>query len=98
MKIGSAIAVYLLFWTVTLFITLPIGVRTHEEAGAERVTGQADSAPHAPMLVPKMLLTTLISTAVFVLFYSNYIYGWVSLDDVVPEFMRPPEGARPINS
>ena len=98
MKIGSAIAIYLLFWTVTLFITLPLGVRTHEEVGAERVHGQADSAPHAPMLVRKMLLTTLISAVAFALFYGNLVYGWVGFDDVVPEFMRPPEGARPINS
>jgi len=95
MKIGSAIAVYLLFWTVTLFVTLPLGVRTHEEAGAERVRGQADSAPHAPMLVRKMVLTTLISGIVFALFYGNLVYGWVGFDDVVPKFMRPPEGARP---
>lgn len=95
MKIGSAIAVYLLFWTVTLFLTLPLGVRTHEEAGAARVTGQADSAPHAPMLLRKIMLTTLISAALFALFYGNFVYGWVGFDDVVPDFLRPPEGARP---
>ena len=95
MKIGSAIAVYLLFWTVTLFITLPLGVRTHEEAGAERVRGQADSAPHAPMLVRKMLLTTLISAGLFAIFYGNFVYGWVGFDDVVPDFLRPPAEALP---
>lgn len=89
MRIGSALAIYLLFWTVTLFVTLPIGVRTHEEAGAERVPGQADSAPHAPMLARKMLLTTLISGVIFALFYVNFTNGWVSLDDVVPMFLRP---------
>lgn len=89
MRIGSALAIYLLFWTVSLFVTLPLGVRTHEEAGTERVPGQADSAPHAPMLVRKMLLTTLISGVIFALFYANFIYGWVSLDDVVPMFLRP---------
>lgn len=95
MRLGSAIAVYLLFWTVTLFVMLPIGVRTHEEAGVERVPGQADSAPHAPMLLRKLLLTTLLSGAVFALFYGNYVYGWVGFDDVVPEALRPPKGARP---
>ena len=95
MRLGSAIAVYLLFWTVTLFVTLPIGVRTHEEAGAERVRGQADSAPHAPMILRKMLLTTLISGVLFAIFYGNFIYGWVGFDDVVPEFLRPPAGAVP---
>ena len=90
MKIGSAIAIYLLFWTVTLFVTLPIGVRTSHEAGAEPVRGQADSAPHAPMIVRKMLLTSLISGVIFALFYANLTAGWVTLDDVVPMFLRPP--------
>ena len=95
MRLGSAIAVYLLFWTVTLFVVLPLGVRTHEEAGVERVPGQADSAPHAPMLLRKMLLTTLLSAVVFALFYGNYVHGWIGFDDVVPEALRPPAGARP---
>lgn len=95
MRLGSAIAVYLLFWTVTLFVVLPLGVRTHEEAGVERVPGQADSAPHTPMLLRKMLLTTLLSAIVFALFYGNYVYGWVGFDDVVPEALRPPAVARP---
>ena len=90
MKLSSAIAIYLLFWTVTLFVTLPLGVRTHEEAGVERVPGQADSAPHTPMLVRKVLLTTLLASMMFALFYANYAYGWLGLDDVVPSFLRPP--------
>ena len=95
MRFGSAVAIYLLFWTVTLFVMLPLGVRTHEEAGAERVPGQADSAPHAPLLVRKLLLTTLVSAIVFALFYGNYVYGWIGFDDVVPEALRPPQVARP---
>lgn len=94
MRLGSAIAIYLLFWTVTLFVMLPLGVRTHEEAGAERVPGQADSAPHAPMLVRKLLLTTLLSAVVFALFYGNYVNGWIGFDDVVPDALRPPAVAR----
>jgi predicted secreted protein len=94
MKLGSAIAVYLLFWTLTLFVTLPLGVRTHEEAGAERVPGQADSAPHAPMIWRKLLLTTLISALLFALFYANLVNGWIGFDDVVPNFLRPDEMLR----
>ncbi len=89
MKLSSAIAIYLLFWTITLFITLPLGVRTHEEAGVERVPGQADSAPHAPMMLRKLLLTTVVSSLLFALFYANFINGWVDFDDVVPNFLRP---------
>lgn len=95
MKIGSAIAIYLLFWAISLFVILPFGVRTHEEAGIERVPGQADSAPHAPMLWRKLLFTTLLSAVLFGLFYANLANGWIGLDDVVPTFLRPDVTLRP---
>lgn len=58
---GSILAIYLLIWTVTLFTVLPFGIRTAEEAGEDKVKGQADSAPARPMLAKKLLWTTLIS-------------------------------------
>ena len=35
MKPVSIIAIYLLFWSITLFAVLPFGVRTTREAGRE---------------------------------------------------------------
>ena len=82
MKLGSAIAIYLLFWSLTLFAVLPFGVKTTHEAGGEPVPGEANSSPANPMLVKKMLWTTLVSTLLFGLFYANYTAGWVTLDDI----------------
>ena len=65
MKPASAIAIYLLFWSLTLFAVLPFGVRTTRELGHDPVPGEADSAPHNPMLGKKLLWTTVISTALF---------------------------------
>jgi predicted secreted protein len=82
MKPASALAIYLLFWSLTLFAVLPFGVRTADEAGQEPVPGQADSAPQNPMLARKLVWTTLISAALFALFYANYSFGWIGLDDI----------------
>ena len=82
MRPASAIAVYLLFWMLTLFVVLPFGVRTSDEAGATRVPGQADSAPTDPMLRRKVLWTTLLATTLFGLYYANYTHGWVTLSDI----------------
>ena len=73
----SIIAIYLLFWVMTAFVILPIGVRTHEELGLPKVPGQADSAPgnFQPRII--ILRTTLLSAALFALYYANYVYGWV---------------------
>ena len=43
----SALAIYVLFWALSVFFVLPFGVRTSQEAGAELVPGQAESAPHS---------------------------------------------------
>ncbi len=82
MKPVSVVAIYLLFWMLTLFAVLPFGVRTTREEGREPVPGEADSAPTNPQLGRKLLLTTLISAALFALFAANYIFGWITVDDV----------------
>ena len=82
MTIGSAVAIYLLFWMLTLFAVLPWGVRTSDEAGETRGPGEADSAPVNPMLWRKVAWTTAIATTLFALFYANYVAGWITLDDI----------------
>lgn len=84
MKLTSAFAIYLLIWSICGFLVLPFGVRTHEEAGAERVPGQADSAPHMPMMAKKLIATTLLSIAIFALFYLNFVNGWIGMNDILP--------------
>jgi predicted secreted protein len=81
-KIGSALAIYALFWVLSLFLVLPFGVRTHEEAGAERVPGQADSAPHGFSLARAALRATILAGALFGLFYLNYSYGWIGAEEL----------------
>jgi len=82
LKLQSALAIYLLFWTLTLFAVLPFGVRTTEEDGSEPIAGQASSAPTNPMIGKKLAWTTLISGILFGLFMANYVYGWIGVDDV----------------
>jgi predicted secreted protein len=82
MRWYSILAIYLLFWTFTLFLVLPYGVRTSEEEGADPVPGQASGAPHRVSLGAKLVWTTLISALLFVLFYLNWSYGWVDRGDL----------------
>ena len=82
MKPLSALVIYALFWTLTLFAVLPWGVRTSAEAGEQTVPGQADSAPVRPNLRVKALWTTIVSAVLFGLYYANYVHGWVGIDDI----------------
>ena len=80
MKLQSILAIYVLFWTICLFVVLPMGVRTSEELGEARVPGQADSAPHRFSLGKTALRATILSAILFGLFYANYVFGWVGVE------------------
>ena len=78
MRFGSGLAIYVLFWTLSLFLVLPIGVRTSEEEGAERAAGHAESAPHRFSVGKTAFRATWLSAILFGLFYANYVFGWIT--------------------
>jgi predicted secreted protein len=87
MQIGSIIAIYFLFFVASAFILLPVGVRTDEEVGAQKVPGQADSAPHRFDLKRHLLRAALLALVLFGLFYANWHYGWIGPEDL--DFYNP---------
>ncbi|MFC7537007.1 DUF1467 family protein [Sphingomonas sp. GCM10030256] len=82
MSIGATIAVYFLFWVGSAFLLLPFGVKTAEEVGEEKVPGQADSAPHRFDVGPHVVRSTILATVLFGLYYSNYVFGWITAEDL----------------
>ena len=82
MSLGSIVAIYFLFFIASAFVTLSIGVRTDEEAGTPRVAGQADSAPHRFDLPRHLLRAAGIALVLFALYYANWTYGWIKVDDL----------------
>jgi len=82
MKLGSIVAIYFLFFCASAFVLLPFGVRTDEEVGADKVPGQADSAPHKFDLARHLLKAALLGAALFAVYYANWTYGWVTPDDL----------------
>ena len=96
MQWTSILAIYFLVWIMSAFLLLPFGVRTAEEAGVEKVPGQADSAPinfRPGRLLVRATLIAIVLTTIFVL---NYEYGWITASDL--DFLpKPPaEIGRPV--
>jgi predicted secreted protein len=87
MKWTSALAIYSLFWSFCLFLVLPFGVRTTEEAGGDHIAGQADSAPHQYDSKRIAIRTTIVSAVAFGLYYLNYVNGWITPETV--DFFTP---------
>jgi len=79
MKPTTIAAIYFLFWFLSLFLVLPFGVKTAEEAGIDKVPGQADSAPAHFDVWKTVWRTSLVAAAFFTLFFLNYNYEWVTI-------------------
>lgn len=82
MQITSIAAIYFLFFVMSGFLMLPFGVRTADEVGAEKVPGQADSAPvdfQPGKVAARASVIAALATALFV---ANYHYGWVTVEDI----------------
>jgi len=78
MSLSLAIAIYVVIWWTVLFAILPIGVRTQGEDGAV-VPGTPESAPSAPRLVRVVVITTLVSGALFAACWAAVSYGLLDL-------------------
>jgi len=82
MQWTSIVAIYALFWVMSAFILLPFGVKTHDEAGLEKVAGQADSAPVSFRPGRIALRATALSAILCGLFVLNYTNGWIGAEDL----------------
>ena len=82
MAVTSIVAIYFLFFAFSAFLLLPFGVRTDEEAGTPKVTGQADSAPHRFDVKRHLIKAAILGALLFALYYANWAYGWITPDDL----------------
>ena len=95
MEWTSVIAIYALVWVMTAFVSLPFGVRTHDELGVEKTPGQADSAPANFQPGRLALRTTVIAAILTAVYVANFEYGWITIDDLnlMPELPSQAEAS-----
>lgn len=82
MQWTSVLAIYALVWVATAFVSLPFGIRTHEELGLPKAPGQADSAPGNFRPRRLVLRTTAIAAVLTAVYVVNYAYGWITAEDI----------------
>ncbi|KRA83461.1 DUF1467 family protein [Altererythrobacter sp. Root672] len=93
----SVVAIYALFWVMSAFLLLPFGIKTHDEAGLEKIPGQADSAPANFQPGKLALRATVLSVVLCGLYVANYVYGWIEPADLdfFGEWIGYPDEQRP---
>ena len=69
MGITGSIIVYVMIWWIIFFSVLPFGVRSNKEVFKEKIGGIDPGAPKNPKIGKKFLITTLITTIIFLVIY-----------------------------
>ena len=84
MKPGAAIAIYLLFWAITLFAVLPFGVRTTREVRRRAGAGGGGfGSGRSDARASKIVWTTVDRDGVVrAVLRELRCAGWVTLDDI----------------
>ena len=78
-SISTALAIYFVLWWVTLFLTLPFGVRSqHEDGGG--APGTDPGAPIASQMGRKLIWTTVISAVIFGIGMLAYRAGYLNIE------------------
>lgn len=74
-----AIALYFVIWWTVLFAVLPIGVRSQYEEG-EVVRGSEGAAPVRPMMLRKVLITSVLAAIIFGIVHLLIVERIIPLD------------------
>jgi predicted secreted protein len=77
--ISTAFAIYFVIWWITLFLTLPFGIRSqHEDGGG--AAGTDPGAPVASRMGRRLVWTTALSAVIFALALLAYNAGYLSIE------------------
>ena len=78
-QLSTAFAIYFVLWWLTLFLTLPFGVRSQHEDGVG-APGTDPGAPIATQMGRKLIWTTVISAVIFAIAWWAYQAGYLSIE------------------
>jgi predicted secreted protein len=67
--ITGSIIVYVLIWWIIFFSILPVGIQSNKEKFKARIEGVDPGAPNNPKIAKKFLITTIITSIIFIVIY-----------------------------
>ena len=87
MTIATSLVLFASIWAVIFFMVLPIGMVSQHEDG-DVLPGTPASAPANPVIVRKIVITTVVAAIVFAVVWSVLHFKLVTLEDL--PFLTPP--------
>ena len=83
MGITGSIIVYVMIWWIIFFSVLPIGIQSNKEVFREKIEGMDSGAPKNPKIALKFLITTLITSIIFVVIYYLVDIEFLNLREIL---------------
>lgn len=77
----SAIVLFVVIWSMTFLVAIPIRIQTQGEAG-EVVPGTHDGSPHKHHLKKKAVITTIVAAAIWAVIAGVIMTGTVTVRDI----------------
>ena len=79
MSITGSIIVYVMIWWIIFFSVLPIGIQSNKEIFKDSIEGSDPGAPKNPKILKKFLITTIITSILFIMIYYIVELGFFNL-------------------
>tara|TARA_Y100000816_G_scaffold275864_1_gene244478 strand:- start:4814 stop:5068 length:255 start_codon:yes stop_codon:yes gene_type:complete len=79
MGITGSIIIYVMIWWIVFFSVLPVGIQSKKEVFKERLGGNDPGAPKNPKIGKKFLITTIITSLLFIVIYYLVNNGFLNL-------------------
>ena len=79
MGITGSIIIYVMIWWIVFFSVLPIGIQSNKEIFKDTIEGSDPGAPKNPKIARKFLITTIITSILFIVIYYLVNNGFLNL-------------------
>ena len=81
MSTTGSLIVYISIWWIIFFSVLPIGIKSQNAKFTDELHGNDRGAPKNPKIKKKFLITTLITSIVFIAIYYMVSQNYLNLRD-----------------
>ena len=79
MGVTGSIIVYVLIWWIIFFSVLPVGIQSNKEKFKEKIDGIDPGAPINPNIGKKFLITTILTSIIFLIIYYLVKFNFLNL-------------------
>ena len=83
MGITGSLVTYVCIWWIVFFSILPVGIKSENQKFRETLKGNDPGAPKNPQILNKFIISTLITSIIFLGIYYMVEYNYLNLRELL---------------